>query len=77
MQNHKYHHQYVSAILYVWQNLVNNFFRCFFRPVDVEIIENKKIFDIYYVLNDAGDYDIDIKFGGRSIPDGAFSLKVE
>lgn len=51
---------------------------CYFSPIDVQVIESKqRQFDILYTLDDAGEYDIDIKFGGRPVPDGAFSLNLE
>ncbi|KAG4075282.1 hypothetical protein HA402_003073 [Bradysia odoriphaga] len=43
--------------------------------VDIDIIEKDGFFDIFYVLNDPGDYDLDIKFGGKNIPDGTYSVK--
>ncbi|XP_063704506.1 filamin-A-like isoform X2 [Culicoides brevitarsis] len=47
-------------------------------PVDVRVVESKpRLFDILYTLDDAGEYDIDVKFGGRPVPDGAFSLNLE
>ncbi|XP_063707051.1 filamin-A isoform X3 [Culicoides brevitarsis] len=45
-------------------------------PIDVQVTESKPgLFDIKYTLDEPGEYDFDIKFGGRSIPDGAFSIK--
>lgn len=40
------------------------------------MIEKDGFFDIFYVLSDPGDYDLDIKFGGKKIPDGSFTVKV-
>lgn len=49
-----------------------------YSPIDAQVIESKpRQFDILYTLDDAGEYDIDIKFGGRSVPEGAFSLNLE
>jgi len=44
--------------------------------VDIDIIEKDGFFDIFYALNDPGDYDINVKFGGKDIPNGSFSIKV-
>lgn len=44
--------------------------------VDIDIIEKDGFFDIFYVLKDPGDYDLDIKFGGQNIPNGTFTIKV-
>lgn len=52
------------------------FFSYHYSDVDIDIIEKDGFFDIYYVLNDPGDYDLDIKFGGKNIPDGTYSVKV-
>nr|XP_049463385.1 filamin-A isoform X5 [Anopheles coluzzii] len=43
--------------------------------VDIDIIEKDGFFDIFYVLKDPGDYDLDIKFGGQNIPNGTFTIK--
>ncbi|XP_055692687.1 filamin-A isoform X4 [Lutzomyia longipalpis] len=43
--------------------------------VDIDILEKDGFFDIFYVLSDPGDYDLDIKFGGQNIPNGSFSIK--
>lgn len=48
----------------------------FRSDVDIDIIEKDGYFDIFYVLNDPGEYDLDIKFGGQNIPGGSFSIKV-
>lgn len=56
---------------------INNSFNLFaYSDVDIDIIEKDGFFDIFYVLNDPGDYDLDIKFGGKNIPDGNYSVKV-
>lgn len=44
--------------------------------VDIDVIEKDGFFDILYALNDPGDYDINVKFGGKDIPNGSFSIKV-
>lgn len=44
----------------------------------IEVIETQEtIYDIYYELTEAGEYDMDIKFGGKKIPNGAFTIKVQ
>ncbi|XP_017847553.1 filamin-A isoform X2 [Drosophila busckii] len=43
--------------------------------VDIDVIEKDGVFDILYALNDPGDYDINVKFGGKDIPNGSFSIK--
>ncbi|XP_073818008.1 filamin A protein cher isoform X10 [Musca autumnalis] len=43
--------------------------------VDIDVIEKDGFFDIFYALNDPGDYDINVKFGGKDIPNGSFSIK--
>ena len=52
-------------------------FPLFRSDVDIDIIEKDGYFDIFYVLNDPGEYDLDIKFGGQNIPGGTFSIKVD
>ena len=44
--------------------------------VDIEVIEKDGFFDIFYTLSEPGDYDINMKFGGKEIPNGSFSVKV-
>lgn len=44
--------------------------------MDIDVIEKDGFFDILYALNDPGDYDINVKFGGKDIPNGSFSIKV-
>lgn len=57
---------------------MKNYTKSSFRPIDAQVIESKpRQYDILYTLDDAGEYDIDIKFGGRTVPDGAFSLNLE
>uniref|UniRef100_A0A1B0FQE1 Calponin-homology (CH) domain-containing protein n=1 Tax=Glossina morsitans morsitans TaxID=37546 RepID=A0A1B0FQE1_GLOMM len=43
--------------------------------VDIDVIEKDGFFDVFYALNDPGDYDINVKFGGKDIPNGSFSIK--
>lgn len=57
---------------------MKNYRKSSFSPIDAQVIESKpRQYDILYTLDDAGEYDIDIKFGGRTVPDGAFSLNLE
>lgn len=44
--------------------------------VDIDVIEKDGFFDIFYALNDPGEYDVNVKFGGKDIPNGSFSIKV-
>ena len=45
--------------------------------VDIDIQENTDgTVDIYYSVEDAGDYTVSIKFGGQPIPNGLYSFKV-
>lgn len=50
-----------------------------FREVTyVEVIEvQETIYEISYMLEEVGEYEMDIKFGGRKIPNGAFTVKVQ
>ncbi|KAL5283098.1 cher family protein [Megaselia abdita] len=43
--------------------------------IDIEVIEKDGFFDIFYTLSEAGDYDINMKFGGNDIPNGSFTVK--
>ncbi|XP_067618137.1 filamin-A isoform X2 [Eurosta solidaginis] len=43
--------------------------------VDIDVLEKDGFFDIYYALKDPGDYDINVKFGGKDIPNGSFAIK--
>lgn len=48
-----------------------------FSEIVVEVVEEERIFDISYELTEVGEYDMDIKFGGKNIPDGSFTIKVQ
>lgn len=54
------------------------FFFCYLSSeiLDIDVIEKDGFFDIYYVLSNPGDYDIDLKFGGQNVPNGSFAIKV-
>ncbi|XP_069961648.1 filamin-A isoform X4 [Bactrocera oleae] len=43
--------------------------------VDIDVLEKDGFFDIFYALTDPGDYDINVKFGGKDIPNGSFAIK--
>lgn len=58
------------------RHLLRKFVCISHSDVDIDIIEKDGYFDIFYVLNDPGDYDLDIKFGGQNIPGGTYSIKV-
>lgn len=45
--------------------------------MDIDIEDNGDgTFSIYYTAKDAGEYTINIKFGGQPIPDGVYSFTV-
>ncbi|XP_055382224.1 filamin-A isoform X2 [Condylostylus longicornis] len=45
------------------------------NDVDIDVIEKDGFFDIFYTLNEPGEYDLNVKFGGQSIPNGHYSIK--
>lgn len=44
--------------------------------MDVGISENDGIYDINYVFRHPGEYFVDVKFGGKNVPNGVFTIKV-
>lgn len=47
------------------------------NDVDVEIIDNGDgTVDVAYTPKKPGQYDVDIKFGGKTIPNGKFAQQV-
>jgi len=45
--------------------------------LDIDIEDNGDgTFSIYYTVKDAGEYTLNIKFGGQSIPDGFYTFTV-
>lgn len=45
--------------------------------MDIDIEDNGDgTFSIYYTAKDAGEYTINIKFGGQPVPDGVYSFTV-
>lgn len=43
--------------------------------IDIEDIGDGT-FRIYYTVKDAGDYTLNVKFGGQSVPDGFYTFTV-
>lgn len=44
---------------------------------DVNVVQKENgFFDIRYAINDPGDYQMNVKFGGKDIPNGSFTVKV-
>lgn len=48
-----------------------------FRDVDIEIVEKDGFFDIFYMLKEPGTYDVDVKFGGKQVPNGLMRMTVK
>lgn len=49
----------------------------FSEDVDIDIQDNADgTVDIFYAVEDAGDYTLSIKFGGQPIPNGLYTFKV-
>jgi len=45
--------------------------------VDIDIEDNGDgTFSIYYTVKDAGEYTLNIKFGGQSVPEGFYTFTV-
>ena len=45
--------------------------------VDIDVTDNGDgTFNIYYKVKDAGEYSLNIKFGGQPVPDGLYSFSV-
>lgn len=49
--------------------------RC--RFIDTEIVEKDGFFDIFYLLEEPGTYDVDVKFGGKQVPNGLMRMTVK
>lgn len=49
----------------------------FCSDVELDVVEKDGIFDIVYLLKEAGTYDVDVKFGGRQVPDGLIRMTVK
>uniref|UniRef100_T1IWF9 Sarcolemmal membrane-associated protein n=1 Tax=Strigamia maritima TaxID=126957 RepID=T1IWF9_STRMM len=47
------------------------------HDMDIDIEDNGDgTFSIYYTIKDVGEYNINVKFGGQPVPDGAYKLVV-
>lgn len=53
------------------------FFLNFHRFIETEIVEKDGFFDIFYLLPETGTYDVDVKFGGKQIPEGLMRMTVK
>lgn len=48
-----------------------------FRDLDIDIVDNgDNTVSIYYSIRDAGEYTINIKFGGQTVPGGFYTVVV-
>jgi hypothetical protein len=47
------------------------------RFIDTEIVEKDGFFDIFYLLEEPGAYDVDVKFGGKQVPNGLMRMTVK
>lgn len=48
-----------------------------FRYIDCEIVEKDGFYDIFYLLEEPGTYDVDVKFGGQQVPNGLMRMTVK
>lgn len=63
-----------------WFNFVISCFNTMsviYRSVDTEIVEKDGFFDIFYMLTEPGTYDVDVKFGGKQVPNGLMRMTVK
>lgn len=52
-------------------------FGIFCSDLDIDIEDNGDgTFSIYYTVKDAGEYTLNIKFGGQPIPEGFYTFTV-
>lgn len=50
---------------------------CLRSDLDIDIEDNGDgTFSIYYTVKDAGEYTLNIKFGGQPIPEGFYTFTV-
>lgn len=45
--------------------------------IETEIVEKDGFFDIFYLLTEPGAYDVDVKFGGKQVPNGLMRMTVK
>lgn len=48
-----------------------------YRFIETEIVEKDGFFDIFYLLEEPGAYDVDVKFGGKQVPNGLMRMTVK
>jgi hypothetical protein len=49
----------------------------FSSDLDIDIEDNgDDTFSIYYTVKDAGDYTLNVKFGGQPVPNGFYTFTV-
>ena len=58
-------------------NISLNLFFYLCSDVELDVVDKNGVFDIVYLLKDAGTYDVDVKFGGRQVPDGLIRMTVK
>lgn len=59
------------------RNLTNGLILVTFSDMDIDIEDNGDgTFSIYYSVKDVGEYSLNIKFGGQTVPDGAYTVTV-
>ena len=62
----------------VLQLFSRNFFnKLFLRYIETEIVEKDSFFDIFYMLPEPGTFDVDVKFGGKQVPNGLMRMTVK
>lgn len=44
------------------------------KAIETEIVEKDGFFDIFYMLTEPGTYDVDVKFGGKQVPNGLMRM---
>lgn len=48
-----------------------------FSDLDIDIEDNgDDTFSIYYTVKDAGEYTLNVKFGGQPVPNGFYTFTV-
>lgn len=59
-------------------NGLKNFHGCFCnRDMDIDVVDNGNgSFSIFYTVKDAGEYTLNIKFGGQPVPGGFYTFTV-
>jgi filamin len=47
------------------------------RYIETEVVEKDGFFDIFYMLPEPGTFDVDVKFGGKQVPNGLMRMTVK